>query len=101
MTKKFRSLWLKITNVSTKAPKDIATCTLANCYDHIQATCSSRVAKNTDMKNNLETLRSTLPDPIEIYARMVNEKISEVAAKKQALIEALVDGYGLMDRVHN
>lgn len=90
---------MKITKANTEAPKDITTYTLASCYDHIQATCSNMVAINTDMKKKLETGRSTLPDPVKIYARTIDGNINKVAAKKQAIVEALANRYALMDRV--
>ena len=46
-------------------------------------------------------VRSSLPDPVEIYTTTVKNKITEVEAKNQALTDALMDGYALMNRVHD
>lgn len=80
---------------------DITTCTLVNCCDHIQVACSNLVATNSDMRRKLEMVISTLLDLVEIYMRIVKNKITEVEAKKQALIDALVDNYALMNKVHD
>lgn len=58
------------------------------------------VATNNDMKTKLEMVRSSLPNLVEIYMRTAKGKITEGEAKKQALENALVDGYALMNKVH-
>lgn len=63
--------------------------------------CSSLVATNVDMKKKLDTVRSTLCDLTEIYNRTIDEKINNVAAVKESLVEALADGFSLMDKVHD
>lgn len=58
-------------------------------------------AMNVDMKKKLETDRSALPDPIEIYARTIDGKTNTIVIKKESLVEALDDDFSLMDRVHD
>lgn len=74
---------------------------LVKCYDHIQAACSNLVATNASMKKKLETVRSALPNPMDIYTRMVKRKFSEGEAKKQALADTFADSYVLMNKVHD
>lgn len=56
---------------------------------------------NVDMKKILETVRSTLPDPTEIYTRTIDEKINIVTTAKESLVEALADGFSLLGKVHD
>jgi len=53
------------------------------------------------MKKKLETVRSALPYPTEIYSKTIDEKISTVAAAKESLTETLAYGFSLMDKVHD
>lgn len=61
----------------------------------------SLAATNAEMKRKLERVRSSLPDPVAIYVRTVEGKVMEMEAKKQALADALIDGYALMNKVHD
>lgn len=90
-----------IVDANTKVPMDITTCTQVSYCDHIQAACSNLVATNADMKKNLETVRSTLLDPVEISTRIVEGKITKVEEKRQALADDLTNGYTLMNKVHD
>lgn len=63
--------------------------------------CSSLVATSANMKKKLEIVRSTLPDPIEIYAGSIDEKINTITATKESLAKALVDLFDLMEKVHD
>ena len=99
VTWQFRSLWPIIIDANKEALTEITTCTFINCCDHIRAACSNLVATNADMKRKLEMVRSTLPNPREIYTRTIEGKITEVEAKKQALAYALMDGYTMMNKV--
>jgi len=58
---------------------------LDNFCDHIQAASSSLVATHADMKNKLETIKSTLPDPVEIYAQIIDKNIDIVSTTKESL----------------
>jgi len=52
------------------------------------------------MKKKLETIRNALPDLVEIYACTIDEKIITIKIVKQSLVQAISDGYALMDKVH-
>jgi len=52
------------------------------------------------MRQKLETVKSILPDPMEIYAWMVKGKVRQLEVKNKALARALTDGDTLMGKVH-
>lgn len=101
VTNKFRSLWLIISDVVIEAPKDITSCTLVNFCDHIQIVCSSLGATNADKKKKLDTVISVLPDLTEIYVKTIDKKIIIAVVAIESLVEALVDGFALMDKMHD
>lgn len=63
--------------------------------------CSGLLATNIELKKNLETVRSALPDPIVSYTQEINDKLTTVTAIKQSLTEAHVDVYTLIDQEHD
>lgn len=95
------ALWPTILDVIIEALEDIASCKLVNCCDHIQVACSSLVATNGDMKKKLEKVKSVFPDLTKIYARTIEEKISMVTPVRESLVEALADGFSLMEKMHD
>lgn len=101
LTYRFQSIWPTVTEANTKASMDKSTCTLIDYCDHIQMECMRLATTNVEMKQKLETLKSTLPDPVEIYTGSVENKVRELEMKKQALAEALTNGYTLMGKVHD
>jgi len=63
--------------------------------------CTRPTTTNVEMMQKLETIRSALPNPMEIYMWMVEGKVRELEVKKNALAKALTDGYALMGKVHD
>jgi len=94
-------MWSTVVEANTKAPVDMFADSLIGCYDHIQTVCIHLATTNEEMKKKLEIVRSALPHPMEIYARSIESKMRELETKKQALADALTDGYALMGKVHD
>jgi len=74
---------------------------MVSCCDNIQATYSRLETTNAEIKRKFEMVRFALPDPVAIYVRMVEGKVKELEAKKQALTNPLTNGYAPMNKVHD
>ena len=101
LTQRSQDMWPTVAEANTKTPTNVSAYSLIDCCDHIQMTCIRLATKNVEMKRKLETVRSILPDLVEIYACSVESKTRELETKKQALANTLTDGYALMGKVHD
>jgi len=94
-------MWPTVVEANTEELTDMSACSLIDCCNHIQTACIRLATTNAEMKKKLEIVRSVVPDPVLIYARSVESEMRELETKKQALANALTDGYALMGKVND
>lgn len=67
LTKRFQPMWPTIIEANTEALADTYAYSLIGCCDHIQTACICLATTNEEMKKEIEIVRSTLPNPMEIH----------------------------------